>query len=497
MCGIIAQKIIKNPTGKATKIKGISVISWLKEDELHDADSLTFARMQSDEVWAFRVFGKLLLQGWDCMFLKDASMNYVYVNPAMARLTGMGQAQMVGRSDPELFDTKLEEGISVRDRFFSICVRREVVRTINNKPRKFLDVLLPIRYLHPEPRLREVWGFSREITESLSYESTEGRDLPYKSKLMRAALSQAELAAKHDKIVLLTGESGSGKDFLAQYIHKHSPRAGGPYFLINCARLTPELIESELFGHERGAFTGAVSKKRGLLELAEGGTLLLNEIGELPLLLQAKLLTFLDTKKFSRVGGEREIAVSARLIAATNIDIEKEVPEKRFREDLFHRLNVVWIKLPSLRERKEDIPILVREILDKLKTELNFDYMPSLDPSAMDALRNYPWPGNVRELRNLLERAVLGSGGRILFGKDIFPNDIDYATSNTGSQSVPLPTRGQYNDLIDNFKRHVIQDALRRSGGKKAKAARLLGMSRGALYKQMETLGMDVSKKDT
>ncbi len=413
-CGIIAKKIWKTSTGRATKINGISVISWLKEPELHDADSLPFTKMQSDEVWAFRVFGKLLLQGWGCIFLKDASMNYVYVNPAMARLTGMEQAQMVGRSDPELFGTRLEEAISVRDRFFSICVRREVVRTINNKPRKFLDVLLPIRYLDPEPRLREIWGFSREFIESGRDEPAEVHGLPYKSKPMRAVLSRAEKVAKKDSTVLLTGESGSGKDYLAKYIHDHSNRADGPYFSINCAAITPKLAESELFGHEKGAFTGAVGRKQGLLGQAEKGTLLLNEIGELSLPLQAKLLTFLDTKQFTRVGGVKKITVNARLMAATNRDLEKEVEAGRFRPDLYYRLNVLSIEVPRLCERREDIPILVHEIVSSLCFHLKFSSMPEIDSRTMDTLVSYSWPGNVRQLRNVLETALILSSGTSL-----------------------------------------------------------------------------------
>ncbi len=183
---------------------------------------------------------------------------------------------------------------------------------------------------------------------------------------------------------MLLGESGSGKDYLARYIHNHSKRAGGPYFSVNCAAIAAQLAESELFGHEKGSFTGAQGRKRGLLELAEGGTLLLNEIGELSLPLQAKLLTFLDTKKFTRVGGEKEISVNARLIAATNRDLQKEVEAGRFRNDLFYRINVMTITVPPLRERREDLPILTREILSQLHAELRFAAPPSIDAAAIE-----------------------------------------------------------------------------------------------------------------
>jgi DNA-binding NtrC family response regulator len=209
----------------------------------------------------------------------------------------------------------------------------------------------------------------------------------------------------------MLGESGSGKDHLARYIHDHSKRAGGLYFSINCAAVAPELAESELFGHERGAFTGARSRKRGLLELAEGGTLLLNEIGELSLHQQAKLLTFLETKKFTRVGGEREVDVNARLMAATNRDLEDAVKDGSFRKDLFYRLNVLPITVPPLRERRSDIPMLVQEFVHDLCEEMQLTEQPIITPSTMKAFQAYQWPGNVRELRNVLERALILSGG--------------------------------------------------------------------------------------
>ena len=214
--------------------------------------------------------------------------------------------------------------------------------------------------------------------------------------------------------VPLQGESGSGKDYLARWIHDHSKRALSPYFSLNCAAITRELAESELFGHERGAFTGAHSRKRGLLELAEGGTLLLNEIGELPLSLQSKLLTFLDTRSFLRVGGEKPHNVNARIISATNRSLDKEVEEGRFLSALFYRINVFGINVPPLRDRIEDIPVLLEEIMSRLAAELQLTQLPYIDPAFAIALARYDWPGNVRELRNALERSLMLSDGRSL-----------------------------------------------------------------------------------
>ncbi len=215
----------------------------------------------------------------------------------------------------------------------------------------------------------------------------------YPSEATRSTLQKALKAAAGTGSVLLLGESGTGKDYLARFIHNHSSRADGPFFAINCAAVSPELAESELFGHESGAFTGARGRKRGLLELAQQGTLLLNEVGELLPALQAKLLTFLDTRSFTRVGGEVNVSVDARLIAATNRDLEKEVSEGRFRNDLFYRLNVLSIRVPALRERIEDIPILAREIIALLVAEMDLSYTPEIDPATVNTFSNYNLAG--------------------------------------------------------------------------------------------------------
>jgi DNA-binding NtrC family response regulator len=303
---------------------------------------------------------------------------------------------------------------------------------------------------------------------------------------MRSTIARLRIAAERDSVILLLGESGSGKDYLARYIHDHSKRKDGPFFSINCAAVAPELAESELFGHERGAFTGAHGRKRGLLELAENGTLLLNEIGELSLGLQAKLLTFMDTREFTRVGGERNISVNARLIAATSRNLEKETEAGRFRTDLYYRLNVIAVQVPALRERREDIPILVRDILNLLSREMELPETPAPDPAAMNAMMNYGWPGNVRELRNALERALMLSGGKGIFPAAIgvTPADRDW------SFSTGFPDGRSLNDLAKDLKRALVNEALRRSGGSRQGAAKLLGISRYSLKHYMNSLGL-------
>ncbi|MEJ2716882.1 MAG: sigma-54 dependent transcriptional regulator [Deltaproteobacteria bacterium] len=311
---------------------------------------------------------------------------------------------------------------------------------------------------------------------------------PYASDAMRSTLTQALQASSTGSIVLLLGESGSGKDYLARFIHDHSRIASGPFFTINCAAVSPELAESELFGHEPGAFTGARGRKRGLLELAEGGTLLLNEIGELSMPMQAKLLTFLDTRSFNRVGGETQIKVNARLIAASNRELEKEVAEKRFRSDLFYRLNVFSIRMPPLRKRIDDLPILVKEIMEELAEEMALTDVPTVDPQALKALSSYHWPGNVRELRNVLERSLmLSNAGRI----DIGSIGLEGNQQESWSFTVSFPREKSIHDVARDMKRALVTEALRRADGSRQVAASLLGISRHALAYQMKSIGMD------
>lgn len=304
---------------------------------------------------------------------------------------------------------------------------------------------------------------------------------------MQLTLEKALLAASRGSIVLLLGESGSGKDYLARFIHDHSERSNGPFFTINAASVAPELAESELFGHESGAFTGARGRKRGQLELAEGGTLFLNEIGELSPNLQAKLLTFLDTRTFTRVGGEKSISVNARLITATNRDLEKDVSEGRFRRDLYYRLNVLTIKIPSLRDRPEDIPILVQHILEDLQREIRLSAPPELDPKALEALKGYDWPGNVRELRNVLERALILSGGGRITLSALGIGD----TEKTWSFTTAFPEGRSLNEVTVELKRSLVVEALRRTGGNRVAAAALLDISRNSMNHYLRTLGIE------
>ena len=423
----------------------------------------------------------------DPIFLKDRSRRYIQVNLAFERLAGVPASEIIGKKYKDLFGAETADYIkSMELRVLEgETIEDEHRNTIRGVPMTLLATRTPLT--DHSGQIIGILTILHDITDRKKFENPpEAATEDYPSAAMRLTLGNARIAAKRGSTIILTGESGSGKDHLAKYIHDHSDRANGPYFSINCAAIAPELAESELFGHEKGSFTGAIAKKRGMLELAEGGTLLLNEIGELSLPLQAKLLTFLDTKKFTRVGGEKIISVSARLIAATNTDLEKAVEEGAFRKDLFYRINVLSIHVPPLRERKDDVPILVHEILAKIADDMQLHKIPLVDPAVISVLRRYDWPGNVRELRNLLERAVILSGGKV-----IDPANLGleaYKRQSSGLPSEPGSLSGTLQESINSLTRTICVDALRSTGGNRRSAALKLGISRDTLYRHIQNL---------
>ncbi|MGO9570982.1 MAG: sigma 54-interacting transcriptional regulator [Desulfomonilaceae bacterium] len=454
---------------------------------------LLWERRQSEDALRLseRRFKTIFERAEACICLKDQSLRFVDVNPAFETLAGLPASEIIGTRHEDVFGNDAAE--FVRDADLRVLkgetIEDEHSKTLRGVRRTFLATRVPLRDVSDE--VVGILTLLHDVTDRKSAEVAPALAEEYPSKAMRSTLNQVRIAAKSNSTILLTGESGSGKEYLAQYIHNYSDRAGGPFFTLNCAAIAEQLAESELFGHEKGSFTGAVARKRGVLELAEGGTLLLNEIGELPLPLQAKLLTFLDSKKFPRVGGEKEISVNARLIAATNRDLKKEVEAGRFRQDLFYRINVMSISVPPLRERLEDIPILVKEILAKLREELQIHEMPVVDREVISTLKRYDWPGNVRELRNVLERSLILSRGkhlglealRIRGGKDRQSLEGDETFS------VSFPNHRSLNEITKDVKRFLIDGALRKSEGSRQGAARLLGISRYSLKHYMKSLG--------
>lgn len=307
-----------------------------------------------------------------------------------------------------------------------------------------------------------------------------------KNSRLREAVEIAQKVAATSSTVLLLGESGSGKEIFARWIHRWSPRAKGPFVVVNCVALRDELLESELFGHEKGAFTGAHEMRKGKLEIANGGTVFLDEIGDFKPDLQAKLLRVIQEREFERVGGNKHIHVDIRIIAATNRDLQQDVQEGRFREDLFFRLNVVAIHLPPLRERKEDIPPLTDLFLHRCCHILNKPLM-KVSAEAMDHLMAYSWPGNVRELSNLIERAVI-----LANGTEIMPEDLPlFRASHSSAES---PGEKTYHAAIRDYQKEVIRHALQSTDGNQAKAARLLGLQRTYLSRLIKKLNILVTE---
>jgi len=305
-----------------------------------------------------------------------------------------------------------------------------------------------------------------------------------RSQPMKKLLEMMSMVAPSEATVLITGESGTGKELIARSLHFNSPRKDKPLVVVNCAAITETLLESELFGHERGAFTGAERRREGHFMKANHGTIFLDEIGETSSTMQAKLLRVLQEKEIQRVGGEETLKVDVRIIAATNRDLESEVAEGRFREDLFYRLNVMPLHMPPLRERREDIPILTQHFL-KTFARKNRKTVKGVVPLAMDMLINYDWPGNVRELENAIERAVILLTGEYISEKHL-PLSVTERYADPDSQPSGEATIMDGTHSMDDIEKKAIMAALRASNGNKAEAARRLGISRKTLHNKLK-----------
>jgi len=300
-----------------------------------------------------------------------------------------------------------------------------------------------------------------------------------KSKGIRNVLALVDKAAPTKSNVLISGESGTGKELVARAIHFASPRKDGPFISVNCMALNPGVLESELFGHEKGSFTGAVAMRRGRFELAGGGTLFLDEIGELSHDMQIKLLRVLQERRFERVGGSEEIEVDIRVVTATNKDLQQEVEKGTFREDLYYRLNVVHMQLPPLRERREDIPLLLAHFMEKIASE-NPLSRKSISPEALDFLSGYEWPGNIRQLENVVERCMVMASGDTITVADLPPEVKDDEAQLKNALDM-LPVELNLADTLDKLEAALIRRALARADFVQVKAADLLGISKSLL----------------
>lgn len=321
-------------------------------------------------------------------------------------------------------------------------------------------------------------SLKRELQQKYEFRNIIGN-----GKEIRDVYEQISQVADSNTNVLIRGESGTGKELVAHAIHYNSPRSARPFIKVNCAALPESLIEAELFGHEKGAFTGAISAKKGRFEMAEGGTLFLDEIGDLSPAMQVKLLRVLQEREFERVGGMETIKVNVRLIAATNVDLERAVQDGRFRSDLYYRLNVFSIYLPPLRERKTDILLLAEHFLEKYAKQ-NSKQIKRISTSAIDMLMSYHWPGNVRELENVIERATLVCEGRVIHGYHLPPT----LQTAEGSDTVNKMSLDQ---AVANFEKELIRDALKTARGNRARAARLLDTTERILGYKVGKYGID------
>ena len=347
------------------------------------------------------------------------------------------------------------------------------------KPLSLEKVVLAVEHALEQKRLVEENAALRE-------RAIGGYEILGESAVMTRLTGDIRKVAPTKSWALITGENGTGKELVARNIHSYSERSAMPFVAVNCAAIPDELIESELFGHERGAFTGAISKKKGKFDVADGGTLFLDEIGDMSLRAQAKVLRILQDQTFERVGGNEPITVDVRVIAATNKDLESEIKSGNFREDLYYRLNVIPFHVPPLRERRTDIPLFVEYYIAFFAAETGSP-APAVSKDAMGALSAYKWPGNVRELRNLMERLVIMSGPAGIEAEDL-PESMDGRRPDKDD----APHAGTLKEAREDFERHFISRKLKEFSGNVARTAEAIGVERSHLYRKVKGYGIKI-----
>ncbi len=420
----------------------------------------------------------------------DLNRRIFFFNAEAERITGYSRSEILGRDCHEAF------GAPFCGRHCSFCDTSSIVNdhaqyilnivTRNGEPRR-VDFRATLMRDETGEFTGVVAAFS-DLTELLELRQRSGRmnrfgNIIGSDSKMLAVFKQIVDVAQYDFPVHISGETGTGKELVANAIHNESRRGGAPFVPINCGALPEGLIESELFGHVKGAFSGAIRDKKGRFELADGGTVFLDEVADLPKPLQVKLLRFLQEGRFEKVGGERTVAVNVRIISATNKDLKEEVQRNTFREDLFYRLNVIPVHIPPLRERPTDIPALVDHFL-KAVADGNGKRVPGISEAALSALMDYAWPGNVRELQNAVQFAFVRSNGR-----PIAPEDLPMELRRNVPPARP---RGPFKKLDHD----AIRRALIKTGGNKAAAARVLGVGRATLYRFIADYPEVISEAD-
>ena len=445
-----------------------------------------------DDDLAHRVMLKKLLGGWgyDVSEADDGagaieavsarSFDLILMDIRMLKVSGIEALEKIKIINPAIPMIIMTAYASVET---AVNALKKGAYDYLTKPLDFDELKIAIGRATEHSVLKKENEYLRErLGEKFDRQSIIGQ-----SGTMVKLLETVEQEAKAEATVLITGESGTGKEMIANAIHYNSPRSQQPFIKINCAALTESLLESELFGHEKGAFTGADRRREGKFLQADNGSLFLDEVSEMSPAMQVKLLRVLQERELTRVGGSEVIAVNVRVIAASNKDLKKEMEQKRFREDLFYRLNVVALHVPPLRERREDIPLLAQHFL-QIFTARNSKSIKGFTPQAMEKMVKYSWPGNVRELMNAVERAVVLSRGKFLDAEDISLLMADSILSNGHGQDKDLNRPAGYPESLplEEVEKKSILEALVACGGNKSEAARRLGITRKTLRKKLE-----------
>ena len=412
--------------------------------------------------------------------VREQPYDAVLMDVRMARISGIEALQRIKEHNPAI-------PVIIMTAYSSVDTAVEAMKLgaydYLTKPLHFEELKLTLkRSLEHMAMARE----NRSLKEKLSSRASLANIIGA-SKPMRDLLEMVRTVSVTEATILITGESGTGKELIARAIHSTSPRRDNPLVTVNCAAITDTLLESELFGHEKGAFTGADKKRDGRFMQAHKGSIFLDEVGEIPLHMQAKLLRAIQEREVQRVGSDKAVKVDVRIIAATNRELLEDVHSGRFREDLYYRLNVVNLRVPPLHERKEDIPLLAGHFLARY-AEKNRRTLKGFTPAAMDLLLRYPWPGNVRELENALERAVILSLGEYITEQELPPNVIAHGR---GDSKLEFPASGMAGLPLEEIEKTAISQTLRETGGNKSEAAKILGITRTTLNNKIKKYAIE------
>jgi DNA-binding NtrC family response regulator len=420
--------------------------------------------------------------------LEREEIDLVLLDLMLPGMSGMEVLKQIRKEDPDQVVVVITAYSSIEG---AIEAMREGAFHYIPKPFKNEEVLHTIRKGLEKRRLtRENRALKEQLKERFGFDQIIG-----KSKPMQEVFELIRLAAPSKSNILILGESGTGKELVAKAIHLHSRRADGPFVIVNSGSMPPDLLESNLFGHVKGAFTGAVSSKKGLFEVADNGSIFFDEIGNIPLETQAKLLRVVQEREFMRLGGVDTIKVDVRIIAATNSELEGDVRSGRFREDLYYRLNVITLKLPALRERSEDIPLLAQHFLKRYAKE-NEKPLQGISSRAMHRLLDYHWPGNVRELENVIERAVVLSTADVL-DEDLLPSQVRQLPLEPVTEPDLSLNGMSFKQAINAYERRLILRALEEASGVQKHAAELLQLKPTTLHEMMKRLNVTYENVST